>query len=122
MRAHRMFPSGGAIAVIVIVGNALAAQELEVKLAQRNSRVPVVASQAVIQHEVGLIAPSTYNYTVAILTLGDRMKTRIVRIGNSWNVRIPKPLLIQAGLGDEVELRVEAGAIRIESVSAPRAG
>lgn len=50
------------------------------------------------------------------------MKTRIVRIGNSRGVRIPKPLLAQAGLSDEVELRVEAGAIRIESVSAPRAG
>ena len=50
------------------------------------------------------------------------MKTRIVRIGNSRGVRIPKPILTQAGLGNEVELRVEAGAIRIESVSTPRAG
>jgi antitoxin MazE len=50
------------------------------------------------------------------------MKTRIVRIGNSRGVRIPKPLLTQAGLGEEVELRVEAGAIRIESISTPRAG
>lgn len=50
------------------------------------------------------------------------MKTRIVRIGNSRGVRIPKPLLTEAGLGEEVELRVEAGAIRIESISAPRAG
>jgi antitoxin MazE len=50
------------------------------------------------------------------------MKTRIVLIGNSRGVRIPKPLLTQAGLGEEVELRVEAGAIRIESVAAPRAG
>lgn len=50
------------------------------------------------------------------------MKTRIVRIGNSRGVRIPKPLLTQAGLGEEVELRVEAGAIRIESISASRAG
>lgn len=50
------------------------------------------------------------------------MKTRIVRIGNSRGVRIPKPLLAQAGLGDEVELRVEAGAIHIEAVSAPRTG
>jgi len=49
------------------------------------------------------------------------MKTRIIRIGNSRGVRIPKPLLTQAGLGDEVELRVEAGAIHIESVSPPRA-
>lgn len=50
------------------------------------------------------------------------MKTRIVRIGNSRGIRIPKPLLTQAGLGEEVELRVEAGAIRIESLTAPRAG
>lgn len=50
------------------------------------------------------------------------MKTRIVRIGNSRGVRIPKPLLAQAGLGEEVELRVEAGAIRIESISAPLVG
>lgn len=50
------------------------------------------------------------------------MKTRIVRIGNSRGIRIPKPLLTQAGLGDEVELRVEAGAIHIESIEAPRAG
>lgn len=34
------------------------------------------------------------------------MKTRIVRIGNSRGVRIPKPLIEQAGLGEEVELRV----------------
>ncbi|MFN2315375.1 MAG: AbrB/MazE/SpoVT family DNA-binding domain-containing protein [Gemmatimonadales bacterium] len=50
------------------------------------------------------------------------MKTRIVRIGNSRGVRIPKPLLAQAGLGEEVELRVEAGAIRIEAIAASRAG
>lgn len=50
------------------------------------------------------------------------MKTRIVRIGNSRGVRIPKPLLAQAGLGDEVELRVEASAIRIEPVAPPRSG
>ena len=34
------------------------------------------------------------------------MKTRLVRIGNSRGVRIPKPLLEQAGLEDEVQLRV----------------
>jgi hypothetical protein len=33
-------------------------------------------------------------------------KTRIVRIGNPRGVRIPKPLLEQAGLEDEVELRL----------------
>jgi antitoxin MazE len=35
------------------------------------------------------------------------MKARIVRIGNSQGIRIPKPLLKQTGLSDEVDLRVE---------------
>jgi antitoxin MazE len=51
-----------------------------------------------------------------------RLKTKIVRIGNSRGVRIPKPLLEQAGLEDEVELRVVDSGIMIESVSVPRAG
>lgn len=50
------------------------------------------------------------------------MKARIVRIGNSRGVRLPKPLIEQAGLGEEVELRVQEGAILIQSTSAPRAG
>jgi len=50
------------------------------------------------------------------------MKTKIVRIGNSRGVRIPKPLLEQAGLEDEVMLRVIEGAIVIEAESLPRAG
>ncbi len=50
------------------------------------------------------------------------MKTRIVRIGNSRGIRIPKPLLDQVGLEDEVELRVVENSIVIEAVRAPRAG
>jgi antitoxin MazE len=50
------------------------------------------------------------------------MKTKIVRIGNSRGVRIPKPLLEQAGLQDEVELRVVESGIIIEGVGSPRAG
>lgn len=50
------------------------------------------------------------------------MKTRLVRIGNSRGVRIPKPLLQQAGLEDEVHLRVVEGGIVIEAAKAPRAG
>jgi len=50
------------------------------------------------------------------------MKTRLVRIGNSRGVRIPKPLLEQAGLEDEVHLRVIEGGIVIEAEKAPRAG
>lgn len=49
------------------------------------------------------------------------MKTRLVRIGNSRGVRIPKPLLEQVGLEDEVELRVVDNGIVIEAARAPRA-
>lgn len=50
------------------------------------------------------------------------MKTRIVRIGNSQGIRIPKPLLEEAGLPDEVDLRAEAGRIVISPATVPRAG
>ena len=36
------------------------------------------------------------------------MKTRLVRIGNSRGIRIPKPLLEEAGLDDEVTLTVQS--------------
>ena len=41
------------------------------------------------------------------------MITTLVSIGNSRGVRIPKPLLAESGLGDEVELQVKKGEIRI---------
>lgn len=50
------------------------------------------------------------------------MKTRIVRIGNSQGIRIPKPLLAQAGLTGEVELRVTAEGLVIEAADRTRAG
>jgi antitoxin MazE len=50
------------------------------------------------------------------------MKTRLVRIGNSRGVRLPKLLIAQAGLTDEVELHVKDGVIVIERASTPRAG
>lgn len=50
------------------------------------------------------------------------MKAKLVRIGNSRGVRIPKPLLEEAGLEDEVELRVVESGLLIESVAATRAG
>ena len=49
------------------------------------------------------------------------MKTKIIRIGNSRGVRIPKPLLEQAGLADQVILRVIDDGIVIESADKPRA-
>ncbi len=50
------------------------------------------------------------------------MKSKLVRIGNSRGVRLPKPLIEQAGLDDQVELRVREGAIIISPANGPRDG
>ncbi len=49
-------------------------------------------------------------------------KTRIIRIGNSRGIRVPKLLLDQAALPDEVELRSEPGRIVVSAASRPRTG
>lgn len=49
------------------------------------------------------------------------VKTRIVRIGNSRGVRIPKPLLDQLGLEDEVELLPGADGLLLRPVKRVRA-
>jgi antitoxin MazE len=48
------------------------------------------------------------------------MKAQIIRIGNSRGVRLPKTILAEAGLSDEVEIRARNGVIIISS-AAPRA-
>jgi len=50
------------------------------------------------------------------------MKAHLIRVGNSRGIRLPKPLISQAGLTDEVELHVRDGAIVIENASLPRVG
>ncbi len=50
------------------------------------------------------------------------MKARIIRIGNSQGVRIPKLLLEQSGLGEEVELEVQPDQIIIRRAGRPRQG
>ncbi len=50
------------------------------------------------------------------------MKARLVRIGNSRGIRIPKPLIEQARLGEEVEMAVREDALVIYSVRPPRSG
>ena len=50
------------------------------------------------------------------------MKTRIVNIGNSQGVRIPKPLLEQTGLHGEVEITAENTSLVIRPVRRPREG
>jgi antitoxin MazE len=50
------------------------------------------------------------------------LKARIVRIGNSRAVRLPKMLLAQANLPEEVELSAAPGRIVVEGVRRPRDG
>ena len=50
------------------------------------------------------------------------MKTRIIRIGNSQGVRIPKLYLEQSRLGEEVLLEVQNNEIVIRSSEPPRHG
>ena len=50
------------------------------------------------------------------------MKTRIIKIGNSQGVRIPKVLLEQSSLGEEVELEAQPDQIIIRSAVRPREG
>jgi antitoxin MazE len=50
------------------------------------------------------------------------MKTRLVRIGNSRGVRLPKAVIAQAGLTEEVELDVRDGAVVIARATSPRSG
>ena len=50
------------------------------------------------------------------------MKTRIVRIGNSQGIRIPKPLLDQTGLCGEVEIDAQDDTLIIRPAKRPREG
>ena len=50
------------------------------------------------------------------------MKAAIVRIGNSRGIRIPKPLIEQCELENEVELVVRGRDLVIHSLRAARAG
>ena len=47
---------------------------------------------------------------------------KIVRIGNSRGLRIPRALLDEASLTDNVELRAEPGKLTVRAVRSPRAG
>jgi antitoxin MazE len=49
-------------------------------------------------------------------------KTRIVQIGNSRGIRVPKLLLDEADLPEEVELHAEPGRLVVRSAKHPRAG
>jgi antitoxin MazE len=48
--------------------------------------------------------------------------TRIARIGSSRGIRVPKILLDQAQLPDEVELHAEPGRLVVQATRRPRSG
>ncbi len=52
------------------------------------------------------------------------MKTRIIRIGNSHGLRIPKLILEQVGLAldGEVEIKVRSDSLLVSRTAKPRAG
>jgi antitoxin MazE len=50
------------------------------------------------------------------------MRARIVRIGNSQGIRLPKPIIEQAGISEEVDIAVENEKIVIRPILMPRAG
>ena len=50
------------------------------------------------------------------------MKSRMIKIGKSKAIRIPKSLLVRSGLGDEVDISAEKDRIVIRSTKHPRAG
>ena len=50
------------------------------------------------------------------------MKARLIRIGNSRGVRLPKPLIEEAGLLEDVDVHVREGTVVISSRREPRAG
>ncbi len=50
------------------------------------------------------------------------LRTRVVKIGNSQGIRIPKLLLEQFNLKDEVELLLKDDMLVMRAASHPRAG
>lgn len=49
------------------------------------------------------------------------MKAKLIRIGNSKGIRIPKPVLEQTGISDEVEMEIFDQHITIRSADKVRA-
>lgn len=50
------------------------------------------------------------------------IRSKVVKIGNSRGIRIPRTVLEQAGLEDEVEMIVEGNKLIIQSLHKPRQG
>ena len=68
------------------------------------------ASVAVVQRREaqGIAKPACRDYTVITEPI---MRAKIIRIGNSRGIRLPKPILEASGITDEVDLKVEEGRV-----------
>jgi len=54
--------------------------------------------------------------------MGTAIRTRIVKIGNSQGVRIPKLLLEQSGIESEVEIELQGDSLQIRRAPVIRQG
>jgi antitoxin MazE len=54
--------------------------------------------------------------------MGKPIRSRIIEIGNSQGIRIPKPLLEQSGISKDVEIEVKENYLIIRPVSGLRVG
>jgi antitoxin MazE len=54
--------------------------------------------------------------------MGTTIRSKVVKIGNSRGIRIPRTLLEQAGLANDVEMTVEGNNLIIHSIHQPRSG
>jgi antitoxin MazE len=66
-----------------------------------------------------MMAPCDYNVITKEVQL---MKVKLVRIGNSRGIRIPKAILEQCGLQEAAQLRVEKDCLVIAREHRPRQG
>jgi antitoxin MazE len=50
------------------------------------------------------------------------IKTHLIRIGNSRGIRIPKAMLEESRLSEQIEIRAERGRLIVKSAHSPRKG
>ena len=50
------------------------------------------------------------------------MKTKLIQIGNSMGIRLPKTIISECGFGNELELQVKQGALIVTPVAESRLG
>lgn len=50
------------------------------------------------------------------------IRSRVIKIGNSQGIRIPKTLLEQTGINEEVEIEIQDNSLILRAASKSRAG